>query len=902
MKRVVTSSLVIVVIFVAVAATLFLYYNLTDHRAGDPLEAMPADAAFFHRFMLAEKDGLDSLPWWTAMNQHPRAAAYAEFMSRIDTVCRDHPKLEHLFTGQPLYVAACATKADDFDLLYLVGLPFDVESDEVSQIIATLTGDETPGTTRRSYEGEEIYEYDLEGPGTFTYAISKDVFLGSFTAFLVEDAIRQQKLSEGPLGRIGWLKMPFDGPGTDSSHISVVRFRQLASWLGVFGKPGGRAAARRMARFADQAAFNVSLDPEGILLDGTVSPGDSSTDSHFLSGQPPVRMTLPSMLPRETAVAALYACDPAEWGQHTERVDGFDRAELLAVWYDRYEVDVLARMASLSGGEFGLVITEPAGTDYEKNAFFFLKTMAGEEAEGVMRGICAAVDEKEGQTTLSERYGGHRIGLLRLDGFVPLVFGQRFAILQKAYYAIIGDVLIFANQPSALRTLIDEINAQQILLNSPEFRKTLVRLGETGNLFCYVQTHQCAYLLRDYLSSSWNTWYHSNRKQVSGWNSVTVLLSGGQKNPSLKVEFRHRTGQRGQRATLRWTAALDTLAAIPPVVVRDFTSGRERIMIQDRAHTLYMIDGNGDIAWKRMLKSKILGKIVTVDLYGNGYSQYLFNTRTHLWLVDRQGRPVSNYPIRLPAPATTGMLHVGRNRTGQVYIPCENGRLYAYEASGKPLREWRFTQFTGPVSQPFVHLNLDGKEWIVGSDDLGEVYILDLAGRPGITATSSVFRLEQTPFYALGKSGLTTANYTGALTYILSNGEVDVRPRESTERAAAYRLVSSLPEGPQHVFLVEGRLKCFDVRMNTVFDIRVAKNDEPSRLTVDVPGKEQPVLICHSSASDLTYAFDMSGISLNGFPVRGGLGGVFADFNDDGKVFLVSASRKGMVYAYSLSR
>ena len=202
MKRAVTSSVLILVVLVAAAAVYFIFRRLQGDTGGDPRDAVPADAAFYFSIRPEDRMARPS-PWWMALRSQGRFAETAAFLDRLDSLAAAHAPLRDALARQPLYVAVCPTKSDDFDALFLMPWPHPDGGGELFERIRPLAPAEPQ---RRFYEGTELVEVPAGGGRLFTFAVSKNVFIGSFTSFLVEDAIRQQQYYAGPVGGIRKLK------------------------------------------------------------------------------------------------------------------------------------------------------------------------------------------------------------------------------------------------------------------------------------------------------------------------------------------------------------------------------------------------------------------------------------------------------------------------------------------------------------------------------------------------------------------------------------------------------------------------------------------------------------------------------------------------------------------------
>jgi len=909
MRRFVTSSILLLLILVILAAGIFAVLRWKGGGGGDALEAIPADAAFYVSIGRTERESIAGLPWWQSLSSGTLPVKVFGLMDRLEGLAGSAGSLRDLLNRQPLIIAASPTKSDDFDLLFLMSVDGDIHGEDVENLVQEVSGKDPAPVRVRSYEGVDLHEISLHGEGnlTVTWAVSRNVFIASCTSFLVEDAIRQQGIHAGPIGSLRRLGGSPREDLVGTGHAAAMTFRQFAAWASVFCATDRKAGVQAIGRFADEAVLQWSADEHGLWLEGKAYPGDSAHLVRFLAGQRPERMTLADALPLKTAFAGLVACRTEDWFRYFARYRSAADSRQLEALQEKFGVDFAARFAGWSGGQFGLLITEPAGTGYANSACFLVHSRDGNEARESLDALCETVDRVSGVKTLKENYGAYRIGWLRTDGLIPLLFGSYYGDVQRMYFTVVNDLVAFANQPSALRGLIDEMESRNTLLNSPAYRQSVLRLAEHGNFLLYVRTAQSKYLARAILSESWNRSLMAADGLLAGWNSMALQVQGGHEQPAVRIELRYGSHDPNERSDLLWSLQMDTTAGAGPFVVRDLPGGRIAILVQDAAHRLYKLNASGDLIWKKDIGDRIEGPLVTIDLYRTSHSQYLFNTGTHIQLLDQGGGPMHNFPIRLPARATTGMLVTGPDllKKYQIYIPCSNGVVYAYEGSGKPLPGWNFSDVTGPVTDPFVDLAVGGLRLIAGSDDAGRVYLLDATGSEAMAVSGPVHRLPGAEFHALDREGETTvvtADRNGNPVQVLSNGETEVTPLEETDGALAYVFVPDNPEHLRHAFLVDGRLVGFDDAMEETLNIEINPRDKPDALRLDSLRPGQYVLVSHSSGSDKAYMHRLSGTIVKGFPVRGGLGSCLADLNNDGRKYFISLSPGGIVYTYSMAR
>jgi hypothetical protein len=222
MKRVVSSSIITFLVLIAAAAA-FLYFRNFTREQGNPVACIPSDAVFYIEAS-SVSEAVESLlkpSMWQAWMGAPALASLNETL-------RDAKKLAaseaaagtELFSGKA-FVSAHVTGAGTFDFLFLKGTAETKES--ISSMVMEMAGEKAVAT-EREYDGNLITEIQLENGKVFTWTLVKGVFTGSYTSFLVEDALRQQKVGKPAV----WSSSQ---PVQDQSFRFCVNFSALPAFI-----------------------------------------------------------------------------------------------------------------------------------------------------------------------------------------------------------------------------------------------------------------------------------------------------------------------------------------------------------------------------------------------------------------------------------------------------------------------------------------------------------------------------------------------------------------------------------------------------------------------------------------------------------------------------------------------
>lgn len=87
-------------------------------------------------------------------------------------------------------------------------------------------------------------------------------------------------------------------------------------------------------------------------------------------------------------------------------------------------------------------------------------------------------------------------------------------------------------------------------------------------------------------------------------------------------------------------------------------TGKKNTLRQNPDNTIELIDEKGKSLWKVKLSGRLCGRVYEVDYYKNRKIQFLMCEGKNLHLIDRLGREVGGFPMRLAAPATDGLSKV----------------------------------------------------------------------------------------------------------------------------------------------------------------------------------------------------------------------------------------------------
>ena len=205
---------------------------------------------------------------------------------------------------------------------------------------------------------------------------------------------------------------------------------------------------------------------------------------------------------------------------------------------------------------------------------------------------------------------------------------------------------------------------------------------------------------------------------------VGIDLSSGRPDIRVSLDKRALKGNKVQ------VLERDTTVVIPtgPFPVQNSATGKTNTFYQNSNLYLCLNDETGRGVWGVPFKQPICGAVESIDYYGNGKIQFLFAAGQKLYLLDRLGRFVKDFPADLGKPVLLGpKVYDFTGAHGYtVMVLHKDNSLEMYNLHGQKPAGWKGIQAPETVKALPELLEIkDKKYWVVRTSIRTLVYGFD---------------------------------------------------------------------------------------------------------------------------------------------------------------------------------
>jgi hypothetical protein len=880
------SILITVGILVAIAITLFFIDN-QEKEVPSTIKAVPEDAVI----VIETSNYYSLIRNFNTNNQFRQEFSQLEQLQGffgesdyIDSLISKHSDFKDLLENNRIMISGHMSGNNGVEYLYVVPVQDKNAVDYINKTVVSVF--EKDATVRqRLYEGYTIYDVvffrEEIKMKSFSYAFANGLFIFSVSEILVQESLRRLK-NDFSLANNTAFKNLMVSAGKNVDANFYVNYKYLPDILKNALKPGNGAFYEFISDFAGWTELDVKIKSNSFLMSGFTFSNDSANNYlNVFKSQSSLQNDFIEMLPGNTAsFIAFNLSDGMAWKEayfnFIKKTNDFKNVEeILDKINKRYnsfgkgKSDLFYKNIH---GSVAMVWTNKIAEDNKQDAFIVMQIRDVDELNLELQTMFK-IDTIKAPVIIDKTQNIQAYNFAYPKLFSSL-FGKLFGFVNAEWYIKHDGYFIFGENIQSLQNYIRNIKPGQKLVDDKDFDVFSKSISSESNLFIYSDIPKSKTQISSELNDKYLGIYTKNLEKFNKIEAVALQFSSDNNllSTNLYLSFNPRVQKSGKNS---WEAQLDAGISLKPKIVKSHVSENNEIILQDNANNVVLINAEGQILWKKNISGKILGEIHQIDLYKNNKYQFLFNTKEHIYLIDRNGKNVDAFPIKLKSPATNGMavFDYDKDRTYRILLACENKGVFLLNTAGGRVDGWEFGQTESEVTLPAQHFVSNGKDYIVFGDKTN-TYILNRKGETRVLAKSKFNRNPNSTYYfekgaTESESRFVTTGVNGDVYFIFVDGSVKKMSIKEFSPTHQFMYVDIDGNGKQQfIFADKNKLYVYNrdksVKFEQKFDGEIANT-----LNTYQVSKNVKYIGVSPLGSDKIYLVNNKGENVKGSPLPG---------------------------------
>jgi len=913
------SKYLLLIAAVVLIAVLFIWITFQNQPGSPAIEAVPADA-----LVIIDTDNTHSLlkdigrnsDIWNSLKQIPDLKTLHQDFTYFDTLISQSKSINGFAEERHLILSAHQIGKNMVAWQTSIALKQRTEEAEIIKFIEKHFNNKAK-ISDRVYDNVKVYDvYRNKTNGLIlSFSFPNGIFIISSSSMQIENAVRQMNLGHSVMKNDEFRRI-YQMTGSNLKGKLFIQSKELATFAENYLKESIVAQAiPTLGSWIELDLNNIRIS-EALLSGYVTAQASSNQFAEIFINTLPQRIHSAEILPYFTGWYAAIGADNFSTFQQQYRryLSKYGSLEFFDHELERtdklYGFDVDTLMNQVVEFEIGKFWIPGQFATPDDNFLAYFRVRSPQYAQEILEKISrshAKSHDEDWDKTVQNFSGGNglkfKIYKFPIQNFTERMYGGFFKGFYSTWYTYLGDYLVFSYSEAALKKVIEAYVLNKTLSRDAEYKEFSESVASKSNFLLFVRPTAINYL-STHAKKSLAQPITDNLPVFEKLYAVAFQLSKSNNNALFASIYAKQKGKSINMPGLNWTTRLeDTPTMKPAVVVNHMTKDKE-IFVQDASNKIYLIDKNGKPIWMKHLDERIVSDIYQIDFYRNKKLQLAFSTKNFLYIIDRNGIPIENFPVKFPSPATIGisLFDYEDNGNYRFFVATENKHLYGFGKDGKMIDDWRSVTTAGTVKNQIQHFLIDEKDYIVVSDEQN-TYLYDRKAEKRVNVATS-FPRSSNLFYIDAKNKehdvrLVTTTPMGTVIYLYLNGKVTKLEIEDYKENHYFNLTDLNGDFiKEYVFVEENVIEAFTAGKKEIFS---RKFDDDVIAQPDFYNFGKGKSRIGIALKNEIYLIDAkTGADIKGFPMEGETRFSIAKLGTKSAKFsIITGNSKNFIFNYS---
>lgn len=890
-----------------------------------PLDAIPKTSSLVFKIkdLVDLSESLNSkYPWWEVVSKYEIFNPFQQNLELFELLAKKYPEFKKFTKSREVYGALNKVGKNENDYLFSIKLNNKTDEDYIESFIEKYAHANKFIIKKRKYNKYSILEIYNGGKSDLkmVYTFTHNLLIFSYNSVLIEESLRQIELSSIEEDNdFILLKKTIDNKADLNLFINHGKANDL---INTFLSDHIKNKSELLNSDTRWTELDFTFKPDKIIVSG-FSKGDEEGGyfSNIFKGQKPGVSNIEEVIP--LGVPHFLKFYISDINLFFEEIRNYRKVQnsLLKTEnkikeiekntgfnIEKFFSEIIDKEVAVSG-----VVTDQYLSD--KRGAFYLKVKSGsytykkmlEFQESYFKTKKLPKEELNRQFIIDDqtKYVLHKCPV---DDIPSLLFGRFFQNTKTNWFTVYNNYILFADSYESLCKIIMSNVLGETLLSDSGYSKFQSGLTSNNcfNFYCNIPVS---------LTISEIFFNKDIATKVSGDDELRkfknfawqISNSRGQIYNNAVITFDPNIESKPKTV---WQSRLSARSGFRPQFVENFQDPANMdIVLQDNENNFYLINNVGRIIWQMKIESPILGEIHQIDYFNNGKKQFVFNTSEKLYIIDRNGNDIGNFPLTFRSKAVNGVavFDYEKNDNYRFFVACEDHLIYAYDQEGGMVEGWELFKTDHLVKFPLQHLIIEGRDYIIASD-LMKDYILDRKGKIRVN-TDVVYQhsANNKVYFEKGTSTneprLVTTDNEGRIHRTYFNGShevVEFNRFDDTHFFMASNVDKD--EELEYIFVLKNQIYVQDNIGRSLFSQKLEWNIDYLPGVYSFESDEKKIGVT-CKGSNKIFLFNINGSLYNDFPLEGSSEFSIGLISEGSSNFnLLTNSPDGYLYNYYLKK
>ncbi len=818
----------------------------------------------------------------------------------------------NVFRNKDILISGHLQGKDRVELLYLISLPRSADQKRINKKIKDLLQNKAE-IIERNHDGTKIFDvkFNEEEQNAFSYSFSKGILIFSQSTLVTENAVRQVKSNNSIAIDYNFKKIS----KTAGKNVVANYYINYETFTNLFKHLLSNQTAKKTTKiinFANWASLDLNFNGTSILLNGFSFAGaNHSKFINIFAKQTPVKSTIAEILPEETSFFTTYSFSnkykfKENFIEYLKSHDlEYDWSKRNEDFNNKYKIDIQKELFEVLDNQITFV-------EADFSEYIIINVNSQKNTKKILSNITETYCTLN-KLKIEDYYTEYKLEeelvfdvyKTPFNNILDYAFDNLHKHIEHKYYFFYEDYLIFTDSYENLKKIIQTTVYKTNLQNTESYKKLEQQLTAKSNIFIYKDLSKNTGQNIQNFNTEMSDWYKENKSVLSKFQVFAMQFSSQNELFYTNVVLNYDPQAKVSNSAV-WKIKLDGKIITKPLFFTNHYSFKKEIFVQDIFKNIYLIDNNGKILFKQELPENIIGSPTQIDYYDNAKHQLLFNTENYIYIIDRNGKNVEGFPVKLESPATNQLVafDYDNDKNYRFFVACKDKKIYLYQKDGKINEGWEKINTELEVTKLIQYFNYDGKDYIVFSDK-SNIYIRDRKGDPRIVADKKYAISENSLFYFQKavegqKAGFLITNFTGDIIKINLDGRTELIKTEQMPENHFFNYADINGDGyKDYVFVGKNHLLVLNRNLTPIYKYDFLNQIKKAPIILRFSAENIKIGIVSSQEKKI-FLINNNGKIHKGFPLKGNTDFSVGILNSQNKFNLIVGFIDKSIYNYQI--